>query len=107
MRELLRELSEVFKDETGGFSAARVFFAVWTGIITVAAYNKPDAAFWPVAGSIAIGLLSWAGGPRIAKYLAPQVGKVAGSVSDAVKARFGNVYKDDERGDYTERDYDK
>lgn len=78
-------LRDLFNDERGNISSARVFFGVWTLIIVWAAWHDPAEAFWPLAASVMLGLLSWAAGPRIAQYLAPQVGAAAKATADAVK----------------------
>jgi hypothetical protein len=91
-------LFNLFNDERDRLSSARVFFTLWTGIVMYAAWHPPAEAFWPVAASVLIGLLSWAAGPRIAQYLAPQAGAAAKAAADAVKKRFGDVRTDDERG---------
>lgn len=96
-------LRQLFCDEKGSLSAARIFFAVWTGIVVWAAWHDPAEAFWPLAASVMIGLLSWAAGPRIAQYLAPQVGKVASAVGTAAKKQYDNLWEDDERGDLRRR----
>lgn len=94
----MRLIFSLFNDEKDRLSAARVFFAVWTGIVVWAAWHKPADAFWPLAASVMIGLLSWAAGPRIAQYLAPQAGAAAKATADAIKKRWGDVRKDDESG---------
>lgn len=94
---------QVFSDEKGNISAARIFFAVWTVIIIWAAWHGPAEAFWPLAASVMIGLLSWAAGPRIAQYLAPQVGRVASAAAEAAKKQYDNLWEDDERGDMRRR----
>jgi len=81
-------LFQLFNDERGRLSAARVFFAVWTVIVTWAAYHQPADAFWPLASAVLIGLLSWAAGPRIAQYLAPQAGAAAKAAADAIKEKI-------------------
>lgn len=84
---MLKKITELFNDERGHLSAARVFFAIWTLIVIWAAWHDPADAFWPVSASVLIGLLSWAGGPRIAQYLAPQVGAAAKATADAIKEK--------------------
>ena len=81
---------EIVKDERGSLSAARVFLAVsliFTGIIIVL-----DATIWYVPepaysllGGLTVGLVAWAGGPRVAQYLAPQVGAVTSGIAQAAK----------------------
>lgn len=75
----------VFSDERGNWSAARVFFMLWTAIVVWASWYRPAEAFWPVAATVMLGLLSWAAGPRIAQYLAPQVGAAAQATAAAVR----------------------
>jgi len=41
---------------------------------------------YALLGSFDIGLLAWAGGPRVAQYLGPQVAGVASGIAKAVKA---------------------
>ena len=81
---------EIVRDEQGSLSAARVFLAaslIFTGIIIVL-----DATIWYVPepaysllGGLTVGLVAWAGGPRVAQYLAPQIGSVAAGIAKAVK----------------------
>jgi hypothetical protein len=97
-------MSGIWRDETGNLSAARVFFTIWTAIIVWAAWHEPADAFWPLASTVMVGLLSWSAGPRIAKYFAPQAGAAAAATAEAVKRRFGNAFKDDERGDHKKRE---
>ena len=40
-------------------------------------------AAWTLLGSLIIALASWAGGPRIASYLAPQIGRTASAIASA------------------------
>jgi hypothetical protein len=69
----------MFSDETGHLSSARMFFGLWSLIVVYAAWQNPNDAFWPVAGSVLVGLLAWAAGPRIARYFGPQLGAIAQS----------------------------
>lgn len=78
----------LFNDEKGRLSAARVFFFCWSVLIAFAAWHEPAEAFWPLATSVLIGLLSWAAGPRIAQYLAPQVGAAAQATAESIKAKI-------------------
>jgi hypothetical protein len=81
---------EVVRDEQGSLSAARVFLAislVFTGMIIIL-----DSTIWDVPepvysllGGLTVGLVAWAGGPRMAQYLAPQVGAMASGIAQAVK----------------------
>ena len=83
-------LSEILKDERGSFSAARTFLfgsLVFTGTIIVLdslMLAVPEIAY-TLLGSLNVGLVAWAGGPRVAQYLAPQIGAVASGIAKAVK----------------------
>ena len=83
-------ISEILKDERGSFSAARTFLfgsLVFTGTIIVLdslMLGVPEIAY-TLLGSLNVGLVAWAGGPRVAQYLAPQVGAVASGIARAVK----------------------
>lgn len=82
--------SEIFKDERGSFSAARTFLfgsLVFTGTIIALdsiILTVPEIAY-TLLGSLNVGLVAWAGGPRVAQYLAPQIGAVASGIAQAVK----------------------
>jgi hypothetical protein len=84
-------LSEILKDERGSFSAARTFLfgsLVFTGTIIVLdsiILAVPEIAY-TLLGSLNVGLVAWAGGPRVAQYLAPQIGAVASGIAQAVKS---------------------
>jgi hypothetical protein len=83
-------ISEILKDERGSFSAARTFLfgaLVFTGVIIVLdsmVLAVPEIAY-TLLGSLGVGLVAWAGGPRVAQYLAPQVGAVASGIARAVR----------------------
>lgn len=74
----------VFKDEKGQWSAARVFTGVWlaNGIAYLWCGNPDNAALAFLSG-IALPLICWAAGPRIAQYIAPQIGATVKAVADA------------------------
>lgn len=86
---------DLFSDEQGKISSARVLLTTWLGVIAVAAWTSPEEPFWPVAGSIALGLLGWAAGPRIASYLFPQLGEAARAAAEAVRNRKSKSSSDD------------
>ena len=77
---------EIVKDERGSLSAARVFLAgslAFTGTLIVldsTIWDVPEPAY-SLLGALVVGLVAWAGGPRMAQYLAPQVGAVASGIS--------------------------
>jgi hypothetical protein len=84
-------IGEIFCDERGKLSAARIFLATtmaFTGIIIVLdsiAWDVPEPAY-ALLGSIGVGLLAWTAGPRMAAYIGPQVGAVASGIAQAVKS---------------------
>ena len=83
-------IKKILHDERGTPSAARTFlfgFLVFTAAIIIL-----DSVFWDVPeviytllGSINVGLMAWAGGPRAMQYLGPQVSGVAAGIAKAVK----------------------
>jgi len=83
-------IKEMLTDERGTLSAARTFLfgsLVFTGTIIVLdslLLGVPEIAY-TLLGSLNVGLLAWAGGPRVAQYLAPQIGAVASGIAKAVK----------------------
>ena len=83
-------IKEILTDERGTLSAARTFLfgsLVFTGTIIVLdslLLGVPEIAY-TLLGSLNVGLLAWAGGPRVAQYLAPQMGAVASGIAKAVK----------------------
>ena len=83
-------VKEILSDERGTVSAARTFLLgvlLFTGAIIVLdslILEVPEIAY-TLLGSLNGGLLAWAGGPRVAQYLAPQIGSVAAGIAKAVK----------------------
>lgn len=75
----------LFRDEKGEVSAARVYLAAWLCVISVAAWVHPAEAFWGVAVSVALGLISWAAGARIAQYIAPSIGEAGKTLVSMLK----------------------
>tara|TARA_R110000824_G_scaffold105203_1_gene249026 strand:- start:43 stop:360 length:318 start_codon:yes stop_codon:yes gene_type:complete len=83
-------IKEILRDERGSLSAARSFLLgtlLFTGALIVL-----DSMLWEVPevvytllGSIGMGLLAWAGGPRVAQYLGPQIGAVTAGIAKAVR----------------------
>ena len=83
-------IKEILTDERGNLSAARVLLTA--SMVFIAVIIILDSTIWDVPepayvllGSWGIGLLAWAGGPRVAQYLAPQVGAVASGIAQAAK----------------------
>mgnify|MGYP003151528703 CR=1 FL=1 len=83
-------VKEILSDERGTVSAARTFLLgvlLFTGAIIVLdslILAVPEIAY-TLLGSLNVGLLAWAGGPRVAQYLAPQIGSVAAGIAKAVR----------------------
>ena len=76
-------------DEQGNLSSARTAF--WVTLVVTLLLIVLDAfgvvamagAAYTLLGSLVIALASWAGGPRIAQYLAPQIAKVGSALASA------------------------
>ena len=89
--ELRIMIQEIFKDERGTPSAARVFLATtmaFSALIIVLdsiIWDVPEPAY-VLLGSLGVGLLAWTAGPRMAAYIGPQVGAVASGIAQAVKS---------------------
>ena len=83
-------IREVLTDEKGSLSAARTFLLgslVFTGALIVLAstvWEVPGTAY-TLLGSLVVGVVAWAGGPRVAQYVAPQIGAVASGIAKAIK----------------------
>ena len=83
-------IREIFKDERGTPSAARIFLATtmaFSGLIIVLdsiVWDVPEPAY-VLLGSLGVGLLAWTAGPRMAAYIGPQIGAVASGIAQAVK----------------------
>ena len=91
----------LLRDEQGSWSSARCSF--WLSLLVAlgcvvadtifAAVAVPNAAY-SLLGTIVVATASWAAGPRIAQYLAPQLGAIAKGIGDS---RLPDIKKDDER----------
>lgn len=97
----------LLRDEQGGISMARTLLLgqlIYVGFLSVfpsLADASLTAEWWTYNGTISIGLIAWAAGPRGLQYLAPRVSKVATAIKDAATARINRTddrYNDDERG---------
>ena len=83
-------IREVFKDERGTPSAARIFLATtmaFSALIIVLdsiIWDVPEPAY-VLLGSLGVGLLAWTAGPRMAAYIGPQIGAVASGIAQAIK----------------------
>lgn len=97
--------SDIFKDETGGFSAARVFLFLWLmNAILYTWVNRYDDSLGVVLTfftAIGTPLVVWTAGPRIAKYVGPSIGSAAGAVADSAKFLAAKVQaRRDEKAGY-------
>lgn len=102
----MSRLSHLIEDESGDLSAARcgMWLTLLLAYVTVVvdlvrvAHAVPNTVYG-LEGTMFMAFASWAAGPRIAQYLAPQVGAVAQGLASAVRdARLPSKH-DDERGD--------
>jgi len=81
---------EILKDERGSLSSARTFLLaslIFSGVLIIldsTIWDVPEVVY-TLLGSLDIGLLAWAGGPRVAQYLGPQVAGVASGIAQAIK----------------------
>lgn len=93
-------ISSLFKDEKGSYSSFRVLLFVWTltTIIWVSVFppERLTSDLLRFIGGVYLALVSGAGGPRLAQYLAPQIGAFASSFKR--DSRLPSM-KDDERKD--------
>lgn len=94
-------LREIFEDETGSPSAARILLVLW---LAFAAYQLAHGRESVTLHDGMIALIGWAAGPRLAKYLFPQLGGMAKAVAESTKAKIAELRKEDERGAYTRRE---
>ena len=83
-------ITQILSDEKGKLSAARVMLVcclAFTGILiifdAILWATVPNAAY-ALLGTIFTGLLAWTAGPRIAQYIAPQVGAIAGGIGASI-----------------------
>src|SRR5262245_5144959 len=101
-------LHELFSDERGKISAARtgLWITVGCALATIGCdvYMTwlggksaiPNAAY-SLEGTMFTAFAAWAGGPRIAQYLGPQVGQVALGIAAANRDVRLPSKTDDER----------
>lgn len=84
----------VFQDEQGSWSFARVALAiVLINILALVWYTvrhqtyTVDNAVWTVLTSLAMGLMTWSGGARIAQYISGPVSGIATAISTALQRK--------------------
>lgn len=82
------KLSDLIRDERGNLSTARVLLWVWSlvamGLVVLKYRDMPNPVLSFFSG-ILIALISWAGGARIAQYIAPQMGSTAQAVGQSLR----------------------
>lgn len=73
----------MFRDETGKVSASRVLAVLWTLFMMgyLAVHLEPTPAVLTFLASIETSFVCWAGGPRLAEYLAPQIGRIGDALA--------------------------
>lgn len=49
----------------------------------IVTHDKPDVAVLSLLGSVLLGFMGWAAGPRVAQYLLPTIGQVAQGIAQA------------------------
>jgi hypothetical protein len=84
---------QLLKDETGSWSSARCSFwlallstlvlVTWDGASTHFSVPEPG---YTVLGAILTITGIWAVGPRIAQYLGPQLGAIAGAIGQSKRS---------------------
>lgn len=81
-------LSDLIRDERGNLSTARVLLWCWSiaalGLVLAKYHDIPNPVLSFFSG-ILIALVSWAGGARIAQYIAPQIGNTAQAVGQSMR----------------------
>jgi len=102
----MRKTHGFFRDEQGDKSLGRVCLCAALALTallicadTFTRHEVPDPAY-ALLGGLLTGLVAWVAGPRIARYVGPQIGGVASGIAAAGKRLAGtdNRFRDDERG---------
>jgi hypothetical protein len=84
-------IKKILTDERGSPSAARTFLLgslLFTGALIVldsTIWDVPEVAY-TLLGSLGVGLLAWAGGPRAMQYIGPQISGVTAGIAKAVRS---------------------
>lgn len=99
-----KKRAPMLRDERGKVSTARLAF--WLTLLVTLTLCILDAvrddvtvpvAAYSLLGSLCVALAAWAGGPRIAQYLGPQVGRVASSIAQAIeRPAYRDISESDE-----------
>ena len=84
-------LKGILKDERGTVSAARTFLLgtlLFIGALIIldsTIWDVPEVAY-TLLGSLGVGLLAWAGGPRAMQYIGPQISGITAGIAKAVRS---------------------
>lgn len=84
----MAEWRQLMQDERGHLSAARALLWVWslfTLIFVAAAWRSAGNGVLSLLSAVEMALVAWAAGPRIAQYLAPQIGATATAVGQSLR----------------------
>lgn len=101
---MLNRLLQIWCDETEWLSSSRILLwitvlfslvIVWLDAAKGSAFDVPQQAY-TLLGGMFTGLIVWAGGPRVAPYLAEGLKGVASAIASS-KDRQPDRFKDDER----------
>lgn len=94
-RRAVRPLWTVLQDERGTWSASRVLLVGWLANAALYIWWRPNSESLGLVltffSAIAVPLVVWAAGPRIAQYLGPAVGGVVQGVAESAKALAAKV----------------
>ncbi len=100
-------LHQLFEDESGSLSSARA--GLWTTLalsiatiavdvsLTMQGRHAIPNAVYALESTMFMAFATWAAGPRIAKYIGPQIGQVAQGVASAARDLRLPSREDDER----------
>lgn len=103
---MYRSPKTILRDEQGGLSMSRTLLLCQLVYVDIlAALGAVGAVvlsgqWWTFQGTLVIGLVAWAAGPRGLQYLGPQLGNIGRAIASAPGRLTGtdDAKKDDERG---------
>lgn len=81
-------------DEQGNLSSARCLLWLTTTValrviyLDATEWADPSAAAYALLTTMILAFTAWAGGPRLAQYLLPQLGAAVQAVSSALRERL-------------------
>lgn len=85
----MSRILELVQDERGRLSSARALLWLWSlvslGLVVTHWADVPNPVLAFLSG-VEVALIAWAGGARIAQYLAPQVGATAQAVGQSLRS---------------------